>query len=191
VSAALPSVSVVVVNWNGRALLSSALPSIAALDYPRELVELIVVDNGSTDGSVAWLRATWPAVRVLAYDRNLGFAAANNAAAAVAGGDVLALLNNDLRVDPAWLRCTVEGMHATGAAAAGSRILDWEGARYDHDGAAMSFDGHGTSRRHGRSYAGVAGGAFDVEDTFCFALDKRTWNFGPWSDEFLASREPL
>jgi GT2 family glycosyltransferase len=158
VSAALPSVSVVVVNWNGRAFLSAALPSIAALDYPRELVELIVVDNGSTDGSVAWLRATWPAVRVLAYDRNLGFAAANNAAAATAAGDVLALLNNDLRVDPAWLRCMVEGMRATGAAAAGSRILDWEGARYDHDGAAMSFDGHGTSRRHGRCYAGEAGG---------------------------------
>ncbi len=56
----LPSVSIVVVNWSGRHLLEDCLPSIAALDYPASLVETIVVDNGSEDGSVEWLGRAWP-----------------------------------------------------------------------------------------------------------------------------------
>ena len=156
--AALPSVSVVIVTWNGRHLLADALAAVAALDYPRELVETIVVDNGSSDGSAAWLRASWPGVRVITHPTNLGFAAANNGAAAAAGGEFLALVNNDVRVDAGWLRRMTEAVRATGAAAAGSRILDWEGRCYDHDGAAMNFYGHGASRRHGLVYAGETAG---------------------------------
>jgi GT2 family glycosyltransferase len=153
----LPPVSVVVVNWNGRHLLEHCLPSIAALDYPRESVEVIVFDNGSTDGSVDWLRQAWPAITVLGAGANLGFAAAADRAAAAAGGALVAFLNNDLRVEPGWLRRMVERLATGDAAVAGSRILDWEGARLDFDGAAMSFEGHGVSRGHGRPLGAATG----------------------------------
>ncbi|MGH7895675.1 MAG: glycosyltransferase family 2 protein, partial [Candidatus Binatia bacterium] len=154
-----PSVSAIVVNWNGRHLLDDCLRSIAALAYPRERVEILVFDNGSRDGSVEWLSGAWPAARVLRSESNLGFALACNRAAAASSANILAFLNNDLRVEPSWLGRMVEALRATAAAAAGSRILDWEGRCYDFDGAAMNFYGHGTSRRHGRRTDGAVAGA--------------------------------
>jgi len=147
---AAPAVSIVVPSWNGRALLAESLPALAALDYPRERVEVLVFDNGSTDGSVAWLRATWPAVRVLESRSNLGFAPACNRAAEAATGELVAFVNNDLRVAPDWLSHMTRALATTGAAAAGGRILDWEGGRYDFDGGTMNFYGHGAAPRHGR-----------------------------------------
>ncbi|MBI3769305.1 MAG: glycosyltransferase family 2 protein [Deltaproteobacteria bacterium] len=147
---ATPTVSIVVPSWNGRALLAESLPAIAALEYPRESLEVLVFDNGSRDGSASWLREAWPAVRVLENATNLGFAAACDRAAAAAEGELVAFLNNDLRIAPDWLTCMTGALAASGAAAAGSRILDWEGAHYDFDGAAMNFYGHGASPRHGR-----------------------------------------
>jgi len=155
----LPSVSIVVVNWSGRHLLEDCLPSIAALDYPASLVETIVVDNGSEDGSVEWLGRAWPGVRVLASAENVGFAAASNRGAAAGSGELLAFLNNDLRVAPSWLRHMVEARATTGAAVAGSCVLDWEGRCYDFGGAAMNFHGHGTNRCHGRPYAAARAAA--------------------------------
>ncbi len=149
-SDATPTVSIVVPSWNGRALLAESLPALAALDYPRERVEVIVFDNGSADGSAAWLRATWPAVRVHESPSNLGFAAACDRAAEAAAGELVAFVNNDLRVTPDWLTHMTRALAASGAAAAGGRILDWEGARYDFDGGTMNFYGHGASPRHGR-----------------------------------------
>jgi hypothetical protein len=148
---ATPDVSVVVPTWNGRALLAECLPAIDALVYPREHLEVIVFDNGSRDDTVPWLRATWPAVRVVESPVNLGFAAACDRAAEVARGTVLAFLNNDLRVEPEWLYRMTGALAESGAAAAGSRILDWDGARYDFDGGTMNFYGHGAVPRHGRS----------------------------------------
>jgi len=153
----LPRATVAIVNWNGRHLLEECLPSVFALDYPPEELECVVVDNGSSDGSVAWLQALWPQVRIVAHPDNGGFAAAANDAAAAANGEVVAFLNNDCRVAPTWLRHLVEALAAAGAAAAGSCMLDWSGERVDFDGAAMNFHGHGSNRSFGRDY--VAGGS--------------------------------
>jgi len=149
------AVSLVIVNWNGRHLLEECLPSVVALAYPRERVEHIVVDNASTDDSVQWLAKEWPSVRVLRSEVNLGFAAAANRGAVAGGGEVIAFLNNDLRVEPTWLGHMVEALITSGAAAAGSCVLDWEGRRYDFGGAAMNFAGHAVSRRHGQPYVPV------------------------------------
>jgi GT2 family glycosyltransferase len=89
-------VAVVIVNWNGQRLLDSCLEAVAAQSVPADLV--IVVDNGSTDGSVAHLRHAWPSVQVIELGQNLGVAAGNNAGighALAAGADRVLLLNND------------------------------------------------------------------------------------------------
>jgi GT2 family glycosyltransferase len=152
-----PRATVALVNWNGRHLLEACLPSVFALDYPADALECVVVDNGSTDGSRQWLQACWPQVRVVAHPDNRGFAPAANDAAEAATGQVVAFLNNDCRVAPTWLRHLVDALDAEGAAAAGSCMLDWSGARVDFDGAAMNFHGHGSNRGFGRPY--VAGAA--------------------------------
>lgn len=89
----VPLVSIVIVNFNGRALLDDCLRSIR--QHLSVSYEIIVCDNGSTDGSVAFLRAAHPDVRVVEHERNAGFSGGNNRAAAVARGELLLLLNTD------------------------------------------------------------------------------------------------
>ncbi len=151
-----PVVSLVVVNWNGRHLLEECLPALDALAYPRDRRELLVVDNASTDGSIEWLRRRWPEARLLPSTENVGFALACNRAAAEAAGEIVAFINNDLWVEPDWLTRMVAALDATGAAAAGGTILDWDGGHYDFAGASMNFYGHGASRRHGHAVTTAA-----------------------------------
>jgi len=97
----LPTVSIIVVNWNGRAYLRQCLSSLAAQTYPSK--EIVVVDNGSTDGSVAWLAAHFPQVHVIQNEQNRGFGAACNQGARAGSAPYLALLNNDAWAEPNWL----------------------------------------------------------------------------------------
>ncbi len=98
---ALLNVSVVVVNYNGRHHLERCLP---ALMETRDVdVEVIVVDNASSDGSVEWLEREWPGVKVLALQENLGFGEANRHGAEAASAPYVALLNSDTEVEPDWL----------------------------------------------------------------------------------------
>jgi GT2 family glycosyltransferase len=108
-------VAVILVNWNGRAHLATCLAALASQTYADHSV--VVVDNASTDGSVAWLERDWPDVHVLALPENVGFAAANNRAIAVTVTPWVALLNNDTAPEPDWLAALV----AT-AAAGGPRL---------------------------------------------------------------------
>ena len=104
-SAARPSAgaTVVIPNWNGRDLLAQYLPSvIAALSHDPEN-EIILVDNGSTDGSAEFVRSTFPEVTVLALDRNRGFGGGSNAGFRAAKNDIVVLLNNDMQVSPDFL----------------------------------------------------------------------------------------
>jgi GT2 family glycosyltransferase len=103
------SASVVIPNWNGRDLLQRYLPSIAdaLADYPDS--EIIVVDDGSEDGSAAFVRERFPRVTVLALDRNLGFGGASNEGFRAARNDVVVLLNSDMRVDRHFLQPLLAG----------------------------------------------------------------------------------
>ncbi len=101
-------VSLVIVNWNGRHHLEQCLGSVAAQQGVE--FETIVVDNGSTDGSVAFLRERFPWVRLLALTSNTGFAGGNNAGAREAHGQYLVFLNNDTAAEPTWLQALVAGL---------------------------------------------------------------------------------
>ncbi|MEW6367159.1 MAG: glycosyltransferase family 2 protein [Acidobacteriota bacterium] len=100
-----PAVTVVIVNWNGRHLLELHLPSVLQQSF-RDF-ELIVVDNGSTDGSQEFLRKL-PDVQAIELAGNAGFGPANNAAFVRAAGSWIATVNNDITLDPNWLSCLVE-----------------------------------------------------------------------------------
>lgn len=88
--------SIVIVSWNVRDLLRRCLASISALRSP--LIEIIVVDNGSTDGSAAMVRDEFPAVRLVASKRNLGYPGGNNIGLRMARGRYVMILNPDTEV---------------------------------------------------------------------------------------------
>ena len=105
-----PFVSLVIVNWNGRRYLEDCLESLLASDYPD--YEMLLVDNGSTDDSVAFVQSAFPQVKAHCTHRNLGFAAGGNAGIRQSKGELIVLLNPDVIVRPGWLRNLVEGMFA-------------------------------------------------------------------------------
>jgi GT2 family glycosyltransferase len=96
--------SIVVLNWNGMGFLEQLMPSLAtAVQHCPGDHEVIVVDNGSDDGSLHWLRQNFPWARIVALPENLHFIRGNAHGAAAASRDLIVYLNNDMRVDPAWL----------------------------------------------------------------------------------------
>lgn len=112
-SAARPKVRVAVLNYNGAHLVGRCLEHLARLEWPRERLEIVVIDNGSTDGSVALVRERHPHVGIIDAGRNLGFAEGNNLAMReLEGIDYIALLNNDAYVEPRWLEALVEALEA-------------------------------------------------------------------------------
>ena len=95
--------SVVIPNWNGVDLLRANLPALMRAVAAVPDVEIIVVDNGSTDGSAAFVHQNYPGIRVLALPVNQGFASACNLAAQAARHDVVVFLNNDMRPEESFL----------------------------------------------------------------------------------------
>jgi GT2 family glycosyltransferase len=139
-----PTVSVVVLNYNGVKHLSTCFESLLALDYDSDRLELMCVDNGSTDGSVALMRERFPRVRLVETGANLGFAAGNNAGARAAAGEVVAFLNNDTRVPSDWLRELARPyLEEPGVVCTGSRIASWNERVLEFGGSAFNFAGYG------------------------------------------------
>ncbi len=106
----MPAISVVVPNWNGAHLLPVCLESLRG--QTAQGIEVIVSDDGSTDGSVALLRERYPDVQVVALARNMGFCAAANAGLRASRGEFIALINNDTELDPRCLEELVGAMRA-------------------------------------------------------------------------------
>jgi GT2 family glycosyltransferase len=115
-------VSVIIVSWNTKALLARCLAQLEAACDGLD-VEVFVVDNGSTDGSVELVREHFPQVRLFANRQNLGFVRANNQALPLAQGEFVLLLNSDAFVEPSALRELVGFLRSHSAAgAAGPRL---------------------------------------------------------------------
>ncbi len=120
-----PLVSVVIVNWNGKHLLVECLDSLFHQTFKN--FEVIVVDNGSRDGSAEYVRSRYPEVTVVGLSMNKGFAGGSNAGIRVASGKYIALLNNDTRTDPEWLAQLLETAEASpGAGMWASKILSYD-----------------------------------------------------------------
>lgn len=100
-----PLVSIVIPHWNGKQFLQPCLESLRAQTYTHH--EVIIVDNASSDGSQAYIKAHYPEVRLIELAENRGFTGACNAGMEAAQGEVVALLNNDTECDPQWVQAVV------------------------------------------------------------------------------------
>jgi len=148
----LPLVTVIVVNYNGKHFLKDCLNSLANQTYPQHRVEVIVVDNNSTDGSAAFLRQEFPWVRTINAGKNLGFAAGNNLGLSIARGEWVALLNNDAIAEPDWLQASVEsGVLADDiGGVAGHIVFANDPNRINSTGLVVLTDGRGADRDVGK-----------------------------------------
>lgn len=100
--------SVIVLSWNGMNDLQECLDAVRSQDFAD--LELIVVDNASTDGSADFVASHYPDARLIRNEQNLGFAAGNNRGLRAATGNVLVLLNQDTIVRAGWLQALVEAL---------------------------------------------------------------------------------
>ena len=149
----LPETSVVVLNHNGIEHLDLCFDSLLQLNYPQDKLELILVDNASTDGSVDHTKIRFPEVQIIENSRNLGFGRANNMGAKLARSEYVAFLNNDTRVDQNWLHQMVKPFfRSKDVACSGSRILSWDGKTIDFDGGLMNFHGFAFQDSYGLGY---------------------------------------
>lgn len=96
-----PTLSLIVLNWNGKRFLPECLDSLAAQSY--RSFEVILVDNGSTDGSEELIRTNYPWVKLVVLPENVGFAEGNNRGLAACNGQYVVALNNDTVADPGFL----------------------------------------------------------------------------------------
>ncbi|MBI5432841.1 MAG: glycosyltransferase family 2 protein [Planctomycetes bacterium] len=141
---ALPRATIVILNYNGRHHLELCFTSLAKLDYPRERLEVLLIDNGSDDGSVEEMRAKHAWVRLHVNARNAGFAPACNQGAGLATRpEVLVFLNNDMRVEPSFLKELVAPLVRGECDATTAKMLSWDGKVLNSAGGGMNFHGLG------------------------------------------------
>lgn len=189
-----PKVSVIILNWNGRALLGDCLASVLAQSF--EGFEVILVDNGSSDGSPDWVATEFPQVRVVRLDSNLGFCAGNNAGVRAARGEYLVLLNNDTVVEPDWLAPLYATMTSDPRIAACDSKVLYSGARHTiwSAGAVYTIAGTANFRAQGAPQDALAS---DPEEVFsavaCSAMYRRSvWDeIGGLDETFFAGYEDV
>src|SRR5262245_28885515 len=108
-----PRVSVIIPNWNTRRWLAGCLDGLRAQSYKD--FQVILVDNGSTDDSVTFVKQHYPEVEIIALPENEGFASAVNLGIRCSYSDYVALLNVDTVPQPGWLACLVQAMEESPA----------------------------------------------------------------------------
>jgi GT2 family glycosyltransferase len=177
-------------NWNGKEYLPACLDSL--LEQSCKDFETIVVDNGSSDGSLELLQECYPWVHVVPLSVNSGFASGNNAGFAVSSGKLIVTLNNDTRVEPDWLAELVapaEARQDVGMVA--SRICSWdEPDMIDSLGVAVCRDGMSRGSRRRCSFSALSLDRWEeiLIPSACAALYRREMveQIGFFDDDFFA-----
>jgi GT2 family glycosyltransferase len=135
----LPTVAVVILNWNGKNFLEKFLPSVLASTYKN--MQIIVADNASTDDSIAFLQQYFPTVQIIVNQTNEGFAKGYNTALKKVTADYFILLNSDVEVTANWIEPVIELMeNDTSIAACQPKILDYKNkTHFEYAGASGGF----------------------------------------------------
>jgi GT2 family glycosyltransferase len=149
----MPSVAVVILNWNGKALLEKFLPSVIASDY--ENLQLIVGDNASTDDSIAFIKANYPQIKIIVNEANHGFAGGYNLILERVEADYFVLLNSDVEVPRNWINPVIELMESDASIAIAQPKIKWQAQKqqFEYAGAAGGFlDRYGYPLCRGRIF---------------------------------------
>lgn len=149
-----PFVSVIVVTHDGADHLPACLDALAALSYPADRRETLLVDNASPAGSLGFLRGQHPDVRVIPSTTNLGFAGGCNLGLREARGDYAVLLNDDTRVDPHWLDALVDAAEADPEAGICTSRIRLADGRLQSTGAIPYVDGSSRDRGENETDSG-------------------------------------
>jgi GT2 family glycosyltransferase len=190
----VPRISVTIPTYDGRDLLDVVLPSVVAQEVDGEL-EIVVVDDGSTDGTAQHLAESWPQVRIVVQP-NAGVSAAMNRCLAEASGDYVALLNNDLELAPGFLEALASELDAhPEAGSACGKMLDYaQRDVIDGAGDVMRWSGACWRRGHGERDRGQ----FDAPEAVLSpcggaAMYRRRTidDVGSFDDDFVAYLEDV
>ena len=140
----MSKVTILIPHYNNPEILSPCLQSLQHLSPETPPHEVVVVDDGSTDGSVEWVKREHPWVRVVAREENGGFVQAIQTGIYSSDGEVLVFLNNDTWVEPDWLLNLIDPLlDGTLQGAVGSILMDWEGKRALFRGVSVNYLAYG------------------------------------------------
>ncbi len=192
--------AVVILNWNGKELLRQFLPSV--IEYSKE-AEIYVVDNASTDSSIAFLRVHYPKVKVILNEGNYGFAKGYNEGLKKIDAEILVLLNSDVEVTSGWLNPLLHQFkNELNTAIIQPKILSYHHKEYfEYAGAAGGFiDRFGFPFCRGRIFDTLEKDQQqynDITEIFwasgaCFAIRKKVFDeLGGFDDDFFAHQEEI
>ncbi|MEE4115760.1 MAG: glycosyltransferase family 2 protein [Marinilabiliaceae bacterium] len=193
--------AVIILNWNGIDLLKKFLKDVN--DKSRAVSELWLADNGSTDGSLEWIKSTFPDIRIFESGQNLGYAGGYNAALEHIDAELYVLLNSDVEVTENWLTPIIEAFKGDEAlAACQPAILSYNNKEFfEHAGAAGGFiDRYGYPFCRGRlfDYCEKDEGQYnDSAEIFwasgaCLAIRAGAWKkSGGFDADFFAHMEEV
>ncbi len=179
-----PSVAVVILNWNGKALLARFLPSVIASQYSN--LQIIVGDNASTDDSVEYVKNNFPTVNIIQNDQNYGYAGGYNHILSRVEADYFVLLNSDVEVPENWIQPVIDKMESDDQIAAAQPKIKWQTQKdqFEYAGAAGGFmDLHAFPFCRGRIFDTVEtdSGQYDTDiDIFwasgaAFFIKRKAW----------------
>jgi len=196
-----PKVAIVILNWNGKFYLESFLPSVYNSSYPN--IEFVIGDNASTDDSVAFIRETYPLIKVIENDQNYGFAEGYNRILEQVEADYFILLNSDVEVKTDWIEPVIAAMESDQkiAVAQPKLISGTNRKSFEHAGAAGGvIDSHGAQFCGGRLFDTAAmdqGQYNDSGEIFwasgaAFFIRARLWReSGGFDRDFFAHMEEI
>lgn len=193
--ATTPRVVLATATYNGRHLLEALLPSVAAQRF-REF-RVVVVDDASTDGTADWLAAAWPEAELIALQSNVGVTAAFNVCVRAAqGAEFLALVNNDVELEPDWLGTLVGVLetHRDAAAASGKLLRPDERGVIDRAGDQLHWSsacfGRGAGERDRGQYDDAAE-VFSVGGAAALYRMDAFQRVGPFDEDFFTYLEDV
>lgn len=188
----MPAASIIIPNFNGKLHLQRLLPSL--FTQSETDIEVIVVDNGSSDGSVEWVQRLFPHVFVLPHRSNEGFALACNRGIANAHSENLIILNNDTVVEPEFVRKMLEAATGTAVGMVAAKVYHgFEGNILDSVGLQLHRNGMGTLIGHGEPDQGQWDDVIPFAPSGVAALYKRQMldQVGRFDANFFAYYEDL
>ena len=141
-----PFVSIIVLNYNGKHFLKNCFLSLQLTNYPKASYEVLLIDNGSKDGSAEYVAKEFPWVRIVVLEQNFGFGGGNNRGVKFAKGEYIAFLNNDTEVTEDWLSELVQASIDYSIPICSSKTLFMENHRLiDYSGGKFAINGRGYS----------------------------------------------